>query len=135
MLPAVDVLIVEDNDLHALLLRVAIERTGIDHRIVRATCADGAVEEIRCGFRPKVIFVDVRLAGGVDGVQLAQLLRMMPQCRQATIAFYTADPESLLAQVPDATPIFKPPDVNAVASVLDTARLERLGRTIERHLR
>lgn len=83
------VLIVEDEVIYALLLKREFARAGID---VCDHVTSGEEAVLSCKkYRPDIILMDIKLAGGLDGIETAAIL---PKASKAKIIFmsgYTLD--------------------------------------------
>lgn len=76
------VLIIEDNpdaaDALAMLLRTA------GHDVTTALSGEDGLESARA-FDPDLVFCDIRLAGGTDGLAVARRLRSDPATQRASL--------------------------------------------------
>lgn len=79
-------LIVEDELLIALALALAIEDVGIEV-VGMLTLGEEAIKKVE-ELRPDVVVMDVRLAGRMDGIEAARIIR---RGWQGPILFHTAE--------------------------------------------
>ncbi|MBK8023301.1 MAG: response regulator [Chloroflexi bacterium] len=71
--PAARVLIVEDESIVALDLRITLRRLGYDVVGVAGSCEEAV--NVAAQARPDLILMDIRLHGHMDGIQAAALIR------------------------------------------------------------
>jgi PAS domain S-box-containing protein len=67
------VLVVEDDDMVAELAAGMLEELGFDPTVVHS--AKEALERLKDGARPKLIFSDIVMPGGISGLELAHKVR------------------------------------------------------------
>lgn len=93
LIPSLDILIVEDEAILVMDMEMIIEDAG--HRVVAdAACFDD-VTDLPQHLRPQIAFVDVQLARGSNGFDVARLIR--DRWPGTLIVFVTANPK----QIPD----------------------------------
>lgn len=120
-------LIVEDDILAAQALAEIVQDWGIEPRAVRS--ADAA-REAAITFDPGVAFVDVSLAGGFEGLELADWLETQCRCLVVLVTGHTArELRPRLRGREDMPVVFKPFDADALAHavLLAAARRQRRG--------
>jgi CheY-like chemotaxis protein len=88
----VDVLIVEDEAIIAMAYSLRLRKMG-DMTIEHAFDADGAMAAVAKSL-PKVILMDIKLRGPVDGIQVAEAIRSRHDIPIIFITAY-ADDETL----------------------------------------
>ena len=84
------ILIVEDRDLDAKLLRSVLEGSG--HEVSRADGADAAMQVISHGFVPQAVVTDLDLPG-TDGITFARSLSRCSWMAHVPIIALTAHPD------------------------------------------
>ncbi len=107
-----DILIIEDEPVIAMDIRLLVERCG--HRVVGVASSEAAAVSLAATHKPGLILADVNLGIGGDGVAaVRRILARMP----VPVIFVTAYPERLLtAAGPEpAFVINKPFDSTALA--------------------
>ncbi len=115
--PVRRILIVDDNADSADLLALVLGREGHDTRV--AYDPHEAIPLAR-EFRPQIAFLDIGLPG-MDGFQLLQILRSMPDlpaCRFIAVTGYEADIERASDAGRFDDHLIKPIDLNAVARLV-----------------
>ncbi|MEO1086407.1 MAG: sigma 54-interacting transcriptional regulator, partial [Acidobacteriota bacterium] len=114
------VLIVEDEIIVQRHLRRLVERLG--HRVV-GTAADGAAAlEIARRERPDLVLMDIRLRGAMDGVEVAQALRLESEIAVVFLtAFADAATLERTGEVEAAGYVVKPFEESDVQAALSTA--------------
>ena len=123
------ILIVEDNQINAMLAEVLLSAEGHDVRI--AVDAKEALTMLDT-FQPKLIIMDIQLPG-IDGLELTRQLKSDPRYKNITIIAVTAyamkgDREKALAAGCDEY-IPKPIDATSFAKFID----EKLAWKMARH--
>ena len=113
-MPALTVLVVDDDPSIRLLCRLNLELAG--HRVVEAgTLDDAAVAAV--GERPQVVLLDVHVGSG-DGVAfLAELRGLLPEVRVVMLTG-TADTAAIRAAGADAI-VPKPFDPVALVATIE----------------
>lgn len=96
------ILLVEDNDDDAELTRMAFAEARIANPIIRASTGTGALDYLfgRGEFRardisdlPAVILLDLKLPGGVDGIDVLKAVRAHPHTRHLPVVVLTSSDE------------------------------------------
>jgi CheY-like chemotaxis protein len=90
------VLIVEDDSLIALSLRVFTEELG---HTVMSVCDNGMEACSIAAQKPDLIFMDIRLKGSMSGLEAARIIQKDHMTR---ILFVTANPDLLAPFIQDA---------------------------------
>lgn len=86
---AFDVMIVEDNEDHAFLMRRFIARSSIDVSVTHETSAEDAIANIQSAARPPdLMMVDMSLPG-MDGVDLLRYAKGREALRAVPIVIMT----------------------------------------------
>ena len=86
------VLLVEDDELVRGLTSLILR--GLGHEVVEAGSARAALELVAASDQPAdVLFTDVRLGGGIDGIELAR--QSQAQMPALGIVLTSGDPSSL----------------------------------------
>jgi DNA-binding NarL/FixJ family response regulator len=116
------VLIVEDEFLLADTLEDQISHEGYTVCAKALTAHDAydrAVEH-----RPDIVFVDVRLAGIVDGISAARMIRRSHKCAFVFLTAYgdTQTTERIRGEVPGAVLLNKPATQAEIADALRRVR-------------
>lgn len=89
------VLLVEDNELlRGLTVRIL---RGLGHDVLEANDAPSALALAASDAPIDVLFTDVRLGGGADGVELA--LEVLTQAPQLRVLLTSGDPASLIGHL------------------------------------
>jgi len=91
--PPLDILIVEDEAILVMDLELMIEEAG--HRVVAEAASLQEVEDLDVSLQPHIAFVDMQLAHGTTGIDVARLIRR--RWPETCIVFVTANPK----QIPD----------------------------------
>jgi CheY-like chemotaxis protein len=117
---ALRVLIVEDEVFAAMYLELELKRLG--HQVVgKSSTGEDAVGTARTE-QPDVVFMDIRLAGEIDGIEAAGRIR---EEGNPLIYFTTGyDDEATRSRAETVGPagfFTKPLDMNAVTRVLEHA--------------
>ena len=86
------VLLVEDNLLSRKLARNALRTKG--YQVVEATSGEEALERVR-DQRPDLILMDLKLPGGIDGLEATRRLKRDPSTAAITVVALTAHPEDV----------------------------------------
>lgn len=81
-----DVLVVEDNELNALVISAQLDRIKVAHRVVTDTRA--AIEACRAQ-PPSLVLLDINLPG-MDGFECAKVMRQLPHMANVPIVACTA---------------------------------------------
>ncbi len=113
---ATRVLLVDDEPTVTALLAVLLQRSGCD---VRKTNAAAEAIEIARQFMPDSICLDLAMPG-LDGFELAKLLRALPgmaQCRIVAYSGYQLSPEQQSAAGIDLH-FLKPTDLDSLQRAL-----------------
>lgn len=116
----IKILLVEDNALIALQLKMFLARAGYDvlDPVVRGSDAIAIARQEN----PNVILMDIRLIGEMDGIETAQRIREFSQAR---IIFATGHSDRDYKQRADAlNPIaylVKPVDVREIIAIITQA--------------
>ncbi|MEY2689027.1 MAG: hypothetical protein RL375_3225 [Pseudomonadota bacterium] len=82
----VAVLIVDDQPEIRRLLSISL---GKEYRVLEAVDGVSAIEQIR-RHRPKAVFLDVMMPGGLDGLQVLDEIKRSPETRSTIVAMLTA---------------------------------------------
>jgi CheY-like chemotaxis protein len=91
--PPLDILIVEDEAIIAMDLEMMIEEAG--HRVIADAASLHDVKALNRDLRPHIALVDMQLAQGTNGLDVAQLIR--ERWTETCVVFVTANPK----QIPD----------------------------------
>ena len=86
------VLVVEDEVLVRMLIAESLRDDGC--RVMEAASADEAVQLLRAIATPDVLVTDVKLPGGMDGMQLAAHIRAAQPRMKVIVTSGHASPES-----------------------------------------
>jgi CheY-like chemotaxis protein len=81
------ILVVEDNDDSIRLVRKVLKLHG--YEVVEAQTGEDAVVKAQAE-RPDLILMDIRLAGGIDGLEATRRIKALPQTAHITILALTA---------------------------------------------
>jgi DNA-binding NarL/FixJ family response regulator len=116
------ILIVEDEFLIAAALEDQIIHQG--HTVCAAVATAQDAYDRAVEHRPDVVFMDVRLAGVVDGISAARMIRRTHRC---AIVFLTAYSDKRMAErvrreVPGAILLSKPASDARIANAIRRAR-------------
>ncbi|TDN62166.1 response regulator [Paraburkholderia sp. BL10I2N1] len=84
-MPAIRVLLVDDNADATAALGTLLELEG--HEVKRAQSGPDALSIVE-SFTPDVALIDITMPG-MDGIELAQLLRLRAQCSQTKLVALT----------------------------------------------
>ena len=121
------VLIVEDEALVALALKVELERAG--HQVVGPELSAGAALQLAEAEQPDVALVDIDLRSAIDGIAVARLLRD----RHGTTSLFLTGQLEAARSASDAAAglILKPYNLGAVVCAIDAVAQIRLGQSPE----
>jgi DNA-binding response OmpR family regulator len=113
------VLVVEDEQIVALDLEVFLGTMGYD--VALATTGEGAVEAAS-QLNPDVVLMDIRLAGGLDGIQAAERIREDAEIPVVFLTAYT-DHQTIerAARVDPSGYIVKPFNEKDLAAIIHLA--------------
>ena len=90
-----NILLVEDNPTDAKLLTAVLQLGG--HHVLGKRTAEQALEEIKSSYFPELILLDLKLPG-MNGLELARLLKADPATQHIPIVGITAELESFSRQ-------------------------------------
>lgn len=97
--PPLNLLLVEDNDDHAELIRMSLAKSGAGFRVIRASDGDAALRVLRerralsADERIDLVLLDINLPGK-SGLDVLQEIKSDPALRSApVIALTTSDAE------------------------------------------
>ncbi|MES2779048.1 MAG: response regulator [Bacteroidota bacterium] len=85
------ILIVEDEQINRELLKIYLES---HYRLMFATDVDTAIQLINTTSFGLII-TDIRLSGGLDGIELLQYIRKQPNMKDIPVIAYTASETSV----------------------------------------
>jgi DNA-binding NarL/FixJ family response regulator len=113
-------LIVEDEALIALQLKMKLRRAGFD--VCESAVSGAEAITLSRSEKPDVILMDIRLAGEMDGIEAA---RQIGGFSPARIIFTTGNPDSATkTRAMDLKPaafLIKPVEVHSIMTVLQKA--------------
>jgi signal transduction histidine kinase/CheY-like chemotaxis protein len=115
------VLLVEDNDQVAMLVREMLQELGYD--VERAGDATAALRTLSSGNPVDVVFSDIRMPGQMDGVELARQIRLQRQSLPILLTTGYAN-GAQQAEREGFRVLSKPYDLGALASALRMVRTE-----------
>ncbi len=85
----VDILVTEDDTLICAYVTTILQSAG--YGVTRAESGLDALEALDAGLRPKLLFTDVIMADGMNGIELAKRARLiLPKIRIIFTTGYTA---------------------------------------------
>ncbi len=90
------IVVIEDNTDHQLLAEMAIKRLNRQTKLTMCDSGEEVMDLINQGqLRPDIILLDVQLMNGMDGFEVARLIRQHEETRQSCIIMFTghANPE------------------------------------------
>jgi len=114
-MPAISVLLVEDEALIAMMVSDALSELGFE--VHEAASADEALRYLGGGGAVDVLFTDINLAGGMSGAELAQRARALKPGLPVVYASGRYGGDDLPGRVPDSVFVQKPYDPAAVCSL------------------
>jgi DNA-binding NarL/FixJ family response regulator len=114
------VLIVEDEAFAAMYLELELKRLG--HQVCgKSATGEGAIQTARRE-QPEVVFMDIRLAGEIDGVEAAERIREeLTSLIYFTTGYDDAETRDRAKEVGAAGFFTKPLDMKAVTLALEQA--------------
>jgi ActR/RegA family two-component response regulator len=113
------VMIVEDDYLAAVELARAVQDFGMDSRMVGRVDAARALAR---DWSPELAFVDINLAGGFEGLDLARELEALYACRVIYVtAYHVRDLAARMRGGAPANILFKPVERGALEAALIAA--------------
>ena len=118
------VLIVEDEVLVALVLKVVLEQAG--HQVVGPAFSAGAALQLAEAEQPDLALVDIDLRSEIDGIAVARLLRD----RHGTTSLFLTGQLEAARSASDAAAglIPKPYDLGTVVRAIDAVARIRMGQ-------
>ena len=124
VLPGVagDALLVEDDDNVAALTEEMLSHLG--WRVTRVASAEAALNAIQ-RFAFDLVFSDVMMPGGKSGIELARVLKAQTNAPPIVLASGYSESVRVEAEDEGVPLLSKPFDINALAAILDAARLRR----------
>ena len=114
-MPAISVLLVEDEALISMMVSDALSEVGFE--VHEAASADEALRYLGEGGAVDVLFTDINLAGGMSGAELAQRARALKPGLPVVYASGRYRGEDMPGRVPDSVFVQKPYDTAAVCSL------------------
>lgn len=113
-----DILIVEDNEVNAFILRTMLRRQGYEPRVARDG-AEGIALTVAHG--PRLVFMDLHMPG-LDGFAAASLIRSRMNATAPILVAVTAaagaDVESACLDAGFTCVLAKPIDIDVVAETV-----------------
>jgi CheY-like chemotaxis protein len=117
-------LVVEDDDDQRALAAVLLEESDMD--VVECSSAEAALAVMQnVGDRIAMVFTDIRLAGNMDGVELAQVINA--RLPKVAVLVTSGDPGDRLKELPGHSAYLQKPW--RALEVLEVAERARLGPT------
>jgi CheY-like chemotaxis protein len=118
------ILIVEDELIVALDLSQAVEELG--HEVAGTASTSEEAVELAQATRPDLVLMDIRLAGGVDGIDTAAVIQRAHPCPVVFVTAYDDDVTLARARVVEPCGyLVKPVDASELRVAIETA----LGRS------
>jgi CheY-like chemotaxis protein len=115
-------LVVEDDDDQRALAAVLLEESDMD--VVECSSAEAALAVMQnVGDRIAMVFTDIRLAGNMDGVELAQVINA--RLPKVAVLVTSGDPGDRLKELPGHSAYLQKPW--RALEVLEVAERARLG--------
>lgn len=121
-MPAISVLLVEDEALISMMVSDALSEVGFD--VHEAATAHEALRYIGSGAPVDVLFTDINLPGGMNGAELAQAVRALKPDLPVVYASGRYRGDDLPGRVPHSVFVQKPYDPGRLCALL-TALTER----------
>jgi DNA-binding NarL/FixJ family response regulator len=124
-MPRARVMIVEDDALVALGIRLTLEELG--YHVVGVAASEPEAIELARNEKPDLTLMDIRLKGPVDGIDTARRLRAELKIRSVYLSAYTD--ENTMSRVSATYPlgfVQKPYSANQLKAALELA-LRRMG--------
>lgn len=122
------ILIVEDEAISAIMMTEHFKKSGFSD-IESASTGDEAVKMAQ-GEKPDVIFMDIRLAGAMDGIDTANKIL---STHDIPIVFITGYSEDVITDrvknFKSAMCVYKPLNMNEIDILLDSILLKRQVKT------
>jgi len=117
------VLIVEDEFLTAISLKMDLEKLGVD--VLKPIAKGEDAVPVAIQENPDLILMDIRLAGGLDGIEAAEEILIK---RKIPIVFMTGyATEEIKERALKVNPVDyldKPVDINRIKQIIDTLKNE-----------
>ncbi len=114
-MPAISVLLVEDEALISMMVSDALSELGFD--VYETATGDEALRYLKQGWPVDVLFTDINLAGGISGAELAQRARALKPGLPVVYASGRYRGDDMPGRVPDSVFVQKPYDPAAVCSL------------------
>lgn len=121
-MPAISVLLVEDEALICMMISDALSEVGFD--VHEAATADEALRYIGQGGAVDVLFTDINLAGGMNGAELAQAARALKPDLPVVYASGRYRGDDLPGRVPHSEFVQKPYDPRRLCELLSRLAAE-----------
>jgi CheY-like chemotaxis protein len=115
-MPAISVLLVEDEALISLMVSEAL--SGLGFAVHEAATADEALRYIGAGGPVDVLFTDINLPGSMSGTELAQRVRALKPGLPVVYASGGYRGDDLPGRVPHSVFVSKPYDPDAVCGMI-----------------
>jgi CheY-like chemotaxis protein len=114
--PAISVLLVEDEALISMMVSDALSEVGF--AVYEAATAEEALRYIGSGGAVDVLFTDINLPGGMSGTELAQAVRALKPDLRVVYASGRYRHDDLPDRVPDSLFVQKPYDLDRLCALL-----------------
>ena len=86
-------LVVEDDPLDQFLIRVALEKAGLDEIAIFSSDAESAIKVLDEGYRPDLIITDLRMPG-MGGIGLLSMLKNDDRYRSIPAVVFSTSSEN-----------------------------------------
>lgn len=120
MTDQLQVLIVEDEAISALALRIMLEAVGL--RVCDVVDTGEAAVALAREHRPDLVLMDVQLAGELSGVAAARQLQQIGGVHCVFISAYGVEQLPELAAYPDSEVLVKPVTEEQVLALIERLR-------------
>lgn len=117
-MPAISVLLVEDEALISMMVSDALSEVGFE--VHEAATADEALRYIGSGGALDVLFTDINLPGSMSGTELAQVARTLKPDLPVVYASGRYRGDDLPGRVPHSVFVAKPYDPQRLCALLAT---------------
>ncbi len=115
-MPAISVLLVEDEALISMMVSDALSEVGF--AVYAAATAEEALRYIGSGGAVDVLFTDINLPGGMSGAELAQAARALKPDLRVIYVSGRYRHDDLPDRVPDSLFVQKPYDLDRLCALL-----------------
>lgn len=86
-------LLIEDDVDDQEIFKMAVDRLPFNVQCTMVSSGEEALETLRAGYKPDVIFIDINMPL-MDGMECLEKIRQIPTMRDTRLCFYSTSEES-----------------------------------------